>query len=756
MADKFPNLTIFRLPETPSLSEIVESFKNFPELTAPVAPARTGGLTLYTIPAHKDNGVMVFPVFTASGLIPPPYTAKPTLPFLQTLFQAPSADIFAFNPPGDTPSGPIGEVRLDKHRLSAVIGYLQMPSPLPSGSDLEAAWKTEAGFGNLHRANYIASVFFAGNPSAPRSASYAEILINLGLLKEASDYIGNLQTPEFFCCMASILRLSGNPATARQWLDKIPAGTDYEDKKRLELAWLELEEGRAGEALTMFRALAQNPFEKAGALFGVGAALSRQHLTDRDPVGTGEVLAALASALSLPSPFTPDIFMYIGEVHSRAGNHSEAEACYRKAAESRPTVRATVSLCLALIKNGKFPEAASLINCLALIDPCSAGRLAAGLPPESAAQLLALSQQRPESAATETVPGAPSGLPLPVSGLKLWQPPPPSAPAVSPNPTLSGDSQAAAPPVSRPTLQMESLMEAVCVSIPTETETRTDDFMGRAFTLASQLEDEVNQKIHFNADGLVAVEKRLRLVFLKAQYDPQKALETIKDCSAFLCFLLQERFRGRIVKMPDFDPWGWPVFFELPRHMVTYPVQRIWKLLWQEELPEPGWLTKYLRYIEDELKSEQTDKPQGAEAVRGRVRSHPERLIDAQTEHKRILLLTETLQETSGIEIGCSGVEKLDNAIKWNFRPDTPPTADGWKLLRCYGHIMAEILIRDFKAAWYNVDGNDGLWSLETPWNTFIFPLGKTYKAASQGEGLRGYYDVLLKEKLRTAGGANT
>ncbi len=735
MSDNISNLTIFRLSKDPTLDEIAASFKGFPELAAPIALAQAAGLTLYAIPAHKDKGVTILPVFTASGLIPTPHTVKPALPFLLTLFQAPSADIFAFNPAGNAPGEPTGEVRLDKRRLSAVIGSLQMSSPLPSGPELETAWKNEAGIGSLHRANYMASVFFAGNQSAPRSASYAEILINLGLLKEACNYIGDLQTPGFSCCMASILRLSRNPAHARQWLEKVPAGTDFEDKKRLELAWLELEEGRFGEALTMFRSLAQNSSEKPEALFGVGAALMRKAFQDRNPGGTAEALSAFSSAISCPSPFTPEIFIHMGEAHAGAGEHAEAEACYRKAAESRPTVRATVALGLALIKNNKLTEAAALITGLALIDPDSAGRLADGLPRDSAAQLLASSLQPPKIAAAAPPQGEQAAHPRPAPGPEFRPPPPP-------------------PQLRRPVLEMESLMEAAGASIPTEAETRKDDFMSRAFTLAAAMEEETGKTIHFNADGLSEAEKRLRLIFVNTQYDRQKALETIKDCSAFLCFLLQERFRGRVVKIPDFDHWGWPVVFELPKHITTYPIQRIWKLLWQEGLPEPGWLTKYLRYVEDELKSGQAGRPQGSAAVRARVPSHPERLVDAQTEHKRILLLTETLQETSGIEIGRPGVAKLEKAIKWNFKPDSPPTTDGWKLLRCYGHIMAEIFIRDFNAVWYNTDGNDGLWSLETPGKTFLFPIGKIYKAASRGEGLVEYYDLLLKEKLRSAGGS--
>jgi hypothetical protein len=296
-------------------------------------------------------------------------------------------------------------------------------------------------------------------------------------------------------------------------------------------------------------------------------------------------------------------------------------------------------------------------------------------------------------------------------------------------------------------------MEAAGISMPSEAEVRKDDFMGRAFLLAASLEEETNRKIHFNAAGLTEAEKRLRMTFINFPGDQQRALEAVKDCAAFLCYLLQERHKGRLIKMPDFDPWGWPVVFTVPVRLTTYPIQRVWKLIWEENVPSPGWLAKYLDFVEEELQPGAAAKPQGAEAAKIKIPSHPERLTDVKTEHSRILLLASTLRETSEIELSRSGVEKLDAAIRSGFKPGTPPTADGWKLLRCYGHVLAEILIKDFKAAWYNVNGGDGLWSVQLPWKTFIFPIGKIYKTASGGESLAAYYDALLADKLHFSGG---
>jgi hypothetical protein len=292
------------------------------------------------------------------------------------------------------------------------------------------------------------------------------------------------------------------------------------------------------------------------------------------------------------------------------------------------------------------------------------------------------------------------------------------------------------------------LFEAAASSKPEQA--RTDDFMGRAFRLASSLEEETGMKVYFSAEGIAEVEKKLRLTFIKAERNPVETTEMVLSTSAFLAYFFQERHRARLLKFADFDPWAWPLVVP-GSDFLTYPVQRVWKLLWNETLPEPGWLTRYAQWAESEIRSPSA-KVTGADAVRRRVRSHPERVADAETEHRRILVLASTLAETAGIETARSGVAKIGQALKARFKPDIPPTSDGWKLLRCYGHLFASILIKDFKGAWHNTDGNDGLWSLRFPWNTYAFPLGKIYKAASTGEDLLEYYDKLAEEKLRPAG----
>ena len=150
MADELSNFTIFRLSGNPSLAEIIGNFRGFPELASPVVLAQGAGLPLYAIPSYRDKELSIparklsipdrelsiLPVFTDPGLLEPPYAAKPALPFLQLLFTAPSADIFAFNPKHAKARFSGAEVRLDKRRLSAVIGFLQTQQVAAAGETL--------------------------------------------------------------------------------------------------------------------------------------------------------------------------------------------------------------------------------------------------------------------------------------------------------------------------------------------------------------------------------------------------------------------------------------------------------------------------------------------------------------------------------------------------------------------------------------------------------------------------------------------
>ncbi|MCG2725285.1 MAG: tetratricopeptide repeat protein [Elusimicrobia bacterium] len=297
-------------------------------------------------------------------------------------------------------------------------------------------------------------------------------------------------------------------------------------------------------------------------------------------------------------------------------------------------------------------------------------------------------------------------------------------------------------------LKMESSSRIFSANIQNahKTDSENDEFMTRAFKLASQLENDFDKKIRFNIDGITEIEKKLRIAFIGERLNHQQKLELILDCSAFLCYAIKEKYRGKLIKFSDFDPWAWPMLFE-NSEIITYPIERLWRLIWLKKVPDTGWLIRYAQYLDGLFKTTDSALDSGISAVKNKIRSHPEKIIDAQTEHKKIMILNSSLEETSLIKLDRAGISEIENSIKVRFKPQVPPSSEGWKLLRCYAHIFVEILIKELQVRWFNTEGNDGQWSMYSPWMTFIFPLGKVYKCAANGESLMEYFEHLLEEK---------
>ena len=777
MEENFSNLNIFTGPQA-SFLQALPAFSEVPELAFPVKQVNAGEAALYHITQFVENGQAMLPAFTAAALLNPPFIRRPSQEAAILLFHAPGNDLFIFNPQhpqARTALSPLGATRRE---VSLLAGFLQAGSKVASDPNRLAAG--EFTLGRLHAAHYLYTLAAARSPASGVRFALGSVLIELGLLQEAYDGHKTDRDPEALLNLAIIHRKTGNQQAAREMLAAIIPGTPLEDRKAAELAWLDLEAGKEDDAEKAFKRLCASAFNKTEALSGLGAAMAKTAFRTKDKSRLTAAADTLRSALVTPSSSSARIFFQLGNLYFRAGDPAQAEASYRRSAALAPSVQALANLAMTLIKTGRHEEAAAITLQVALTDGASAARLTAEFPKEKLAALFPQPQAAPQYSGPAQAAPSP-GIPpfaqprpqeIPRQFAPQASPNPfafPAAAAPQPGPAIESASLAPAQPLAPPPqvsnrqpakqspppqeMKLETFQDIMDANTaPTEAESRKDDFISRAFRLASALEDELGRKIYFNVDGLAEVEKKLRLTFIKTKGNPQSNIETVKDCSAFLCYFLQERHKGRLLKMADFDPWGWPMVFQQPGAKVTtYPVQRVWHMLWGPAVPEPGWLTKYSSWLAGRLK--ETALPvNGAAAVRARAMSHPERLADSQTEHRRTLVLTASLQETSQIEMGRTGIIKIENAIRNNFRPDIPPTADGWKLLRCYGHILAEIMIKDFKAVWYNTDGDDGGWSMQLPWKTFIFPLGKLYKAASARGGLTEYYETLLADKLRNTG----
>lgn len=755
----------------------MQPFSGIAELCLPVAGEKSGDATLYSLSPFTETGQSFLTAFTDESLLAPPFIKRPARETAVMLFHAPRHDLFMFNSPHRQAAGALSPLRASRRDLSLLAGFLI--SGGGAGEDPARRAAREFSLGRLHSAHYLYTLAAGQNPASRAHLPLSSVLIELGLLQEAYDGLKTERDPEALLNLAVIYRKTGNQQAALEHLAAIGPGTPLEERKQAEYAWLNLEAGKEEEAEKAFQRLASSAFDKTDALAGLGDALARAAFRTRDMGRLSAAASALRSALVTPSPASGRIFFQLGNLYFRSGEPAQAEACYRSSAAIAPTVQALANLALTLVRNGKAAEAASVTLQVALTDLPSALRLTAEFPKAGLAALFpALRSAPPPMPAPAPAEPAPAAAPR--QGPAAQQPAPaqpaagldqagagfafirPGQPARSPGgesaslepsqPHISSRSVPAAAPAR--VLEMESAQDAAYSQTETPgPEGNNDDFNSRAFRLSSALEDELGRKVYFNLDGINEVEKKLRLTFIKARANQQACLEIVKDASAFLCYFLQERHKGRLLKFQDFDPWGWPMIFEQPGvKLTTYPVYRVWRMLWEETVPEPGWLSKYAGWMAGRMKDTAVP-PCGAAAARGKIMSHPERLQDAAAEHKRTLVLASSLPETSNIEFARTGLMKLENGLKNNFKPGIPPTADGWRLLRCYGHVLAEIMLKDFKASWYNVDGPDGGWSMRLPWRTFIFPLGKIYKTASSRDDLGEYYEALLGDKVRNQGG---
>ncbi len=762
MPNNQPDFNIFK--EAPgSFQEALPLFSRATEFAVPVALDKSGPAPLYTVTPVQENGRPHLPAFTGGGMLTPPFIILGRLETALMFFHAAAYDSFIFNPPHPQSRLTAASLGASRRQISLLAGFFQTP-PGPASKDHSRMAAQEFSLGNLHKAHYFYTLALTRNPASSDRFGLYSVLIELGLLQEAYDSLKAETAPEALVNLAAIYRKTGNPQKARELLAAVPPGTFLEDRRALETAWLDLEEGKDDEAEKTFQRLTTTAFDKTEALLGLGEVISKTAIKTRDKALLAAAASTLRSALAHPSQVTGRILFQLGNIYFRAGDAAQAEDCYAKSAALAPAAQALANLALALVKTGKMRAAAGIIARIALTDPATAGKLSAGLSREGLEELaqrvrsqaaLQPAAAGPEASLTPSEPIAPPPAPLSAGSTPQKDGPPDAA-----QPRAAASLVAAAPkspppppvPARKPSepLVIETLKDVMSsTSAPTLEDDKRDDFISRAFKLASLLEDESGRKIYFNPDGLMEVERKLRLVFIKDRDNASYNVNLIKDCAAFLCYVLQERNKGRLVKLPDFDPWSWPMVLEQPGiRMTTYPAQRVWRLLWDKTLPEPGWLGKYCAWVAGRLKTS-VAPPEGAAAVKARIMSHPERVIDVQTEHRHILILASSLQETSFIELTAAGLPKLESAIKHNFKPNTPPTTDGWKLLRCFGHMLAEILAKDFNASWYNVEGGDGLWSMQTPWKTFVFPLGKVYRTATGAGDLTSYYETLEAEKRR-------
>jgi len=733
----------FSSPSSVSITEILDNFKRFSKLYSPVVKFKTAEKEIYTIPKMVlSDGRETLPVFTDDRLLDAPYVYKNTVEFLYHIFYSGGSGLFSFNPPFKK-EFPGKEILLDLNTVSLITGFLQCEEEKERGpgSALKALNSCQ-----FHKANYLA---FKNINSGMDPFVYSEIFSMIGFYEKAVELIKTAANDNSLLAQARIKRMQGDLRGSAEMLNRIK-DENLVWGKNMEYAWIHLLTGNVPQAQKIFSQLSGGAF-KQEALFGNAIALLSQQNLGKETVA--EAVTLLSSAAAMEGKNRLNILIYLGNLFFNMQDFIKAEDCYLKAFYSNPAPHITSLIGMAEIKRGKLKEAMGKANQCAIFDINSAVRILSALPPDYLSndnsvspEIMEPEEKAPESRAANPKEKNRETQASPSGGEASMEPADISARTAQ----RLKDEKNAKP--GKAGVDFETNYETFS-SIGKKTggtePSAGPGFLSRALTLASRLEEEFNKKIYFNYEGLTDIERKLRLTFIQEKLDQMEAIETVKDCSAFLCFFLKERFKARLMEYEDFDPWAWPIVINAGNSEVaSFAIARIWQLLWTNKLPDQGWLLKYIQFLSNELAEASTARVAGLEAVKNKTRSHPEKIMDALMEHRKNIILASSLDETRDIELFRGGISKIDKALRENFKPGVPPTTDGWRLLRCYGHIFAEILMKDFKGTWFNVESNDGLWSLELPWRTYIFPVGKVYKAAANGENLLAYYDKLSSEKL--------
>lgn len=745
----------------PSFSDSLPALAACQAYSLPVTSELFGSMQLHSVRPLQDGERQLLPAYADGAPCPPPFVRYPAADTLMLLLHAPRVQSFALF----TPASGAAPLTATRAQLSLLAGLLQAGGTPPGGPLLQAA-AAEFAAGSLHKAHYLCSRAAAGKE--PAHPLLCAVLTELGFYQEAYDILKTLGTPEAALQMAVIHRRTGNLQLAAKALASVPRGTPLEPRRAAEAAWQQLEAGGEDGAAAEFSRLSSEPAARSEALSGLAAALARKAVRSRDLGLLNSATAALETLLSSPCPEAARAWFQLGNLYFSSSNFAKAEAAYSRTAALSPGVQALGNLSTALMKCGKFRDAQAVVTRIALTDLATAKQLAAQLPdegkPAAPPSPASLSARRSEIN-IETFPSAslapadmrPTGQ-TPQAG--PGQPQPPLQPAGRAPAFGAASLEPATPrlPPREASLNLESMQEAMAtadVFAPREDnlprkEGQSSDFISGAFRLASETERETGEKLRFSREGLAIVEERLLSSFNKL--GREAGLSLVRDSSAFLCYFLQERHKGRLLPQKDLEPWTWPMAFDRGEAQFTsFPALRPWKLVLEDAPPEHGWLMKYSDWLAGQLQAA-APPPSGAAAVRARHQSHPERLADSAADHKRMLLLAASLPKTSDIPPGRPGSVRIGAILRSNFRPEVPPSADGWRLLRLLGHLLAEHLAADFKATWFNTDGDDGGWSMRLPWGAFVFPIGKVFKTAAAREDLPAYYDAIAAEKLRTTG----
>ncbi len=694
------------------------------DIICPLSPVNAGAGKALTIPMMKTQKGDAAPAFTEEKQCPYPKLLIKSDKFFLSYFYSGRNQSLVLNPGLKEPK------EIYFHELSALIGKIKsLSSNIDSCKALNEC--------DFHLAAWTAIV------REKNMENTLSAMINLGFYDDAEKLAENIKGDAARIYAARIKRGRGDIKGAGEEIAAIKDEA-LKSQKYIQYAWLLYLSGKYAEAEKIFSAFENSQFAQE-SMYGCALCLLKM-----DGQNAQIVKEKLKKAAQLPGENKINVNAVLGGICLKEKNFLAAIDFYSKAYAANGSLHFLCSIGTALAMKGDYKDAYDIAFSCAPFNVNFAAKIFSHISPDFLSKASYSGNQILYKPKEELTPEK-------IIIEREKDPPPPPAPAAASLEPADISKRVAKPSIAKAgesKIEFESNIPETYFSHSQGKASQVSDeeksaFISRAFSLCSRLEEEYNKKIFFNVEGLSDVERDLRLFFIQRNINPSQLAERVRDAGAFVCYMLKERYKAKIVELKDFDEWAWPCIINYQeKELVTYPVARVWNIIWHNALPDQGWALKYFQYISGEISS-QTQASFGAAAVKNRIKSHPEKIFDAEIEHKRIFSLAQSLEELSHIETARSGILKIDRELKKRFKPEIPPTADGWRLLRCCAHLLAEIIIKDFKASWFNVEGNDGFWSLEMPWKTYVFPIGKTFKAASAGENLSVFYDNLMAEKLR-------
>ena len=664
-----------------STNQILNNFKKKSKLYLNLYEVKTEKLRLFSIKSEQPIEIYAGPPST------PPYYEKDGDILLSIIFNTGINNIIA--------AMEDKKQELSKEMISILAGFFAY------SKNPNISFDTAIDKSMFHISHYL-STFQQVSPHL-----LSQVYEKLGFMEKAIQCLWNIKDDETFINLARIYRKQGNIKKSIELLANVKS-SEKEIERNLEYAWLHLQAGKVENSYKIFSYYSSITDEKILAQVYAGMALSI--IKDESKINQAKELLIKASRIDSPYKTTAlknlleiyiDIRDYIKAIeiiNELLKLEISADLIYKKA-----ECEFLLSDDESALKDANEAAIFKLRDCISLLEKISPNRIKPVYPgciiikKDDAPKNIVEAVLKPEDITESNNIGGSRKMEF-ISGLEISE---------SHYEIKSGEK---------------------------------DEISTLAFSFSQALEEEFNEKVYFNYEGIDALERKIRITHMSEipEYEYQQIM---KGASAFILFFLKERFKAKIIKYDDMEMWGWPSIIKNKHNLeiTTYPAGRIYLL--NSLSMEQGYLRKYIKYISDFLNIDK-DFLSGREAIEKNIPSDENKIFDAKVEHKKILLISRDIEETSMIPHNSSAILKLESEIRKRFKPNIPPTVDGWKVLRCYAHIFLEMIIKDFNPQWYNVEKNDGLWSFKIL-NTFIFPIGKVYKFATLNQSLIEYHETL-------------